>query len=104
MMTISVALAATDLNVTVMLGRLGFAFASAIPFCLIWMVHALANSDDAPRLRISVPALFCLAFVAVSLSDWIVAGARPGTPRANFIYGPAYRAFGIYFLLVFGTG
>src|SRR3989449_3983931 len=28
----------------------------------------------------------------------------PGAPTANFLYGPLHRAFGIYFLLSFGSG
>src|SRR5262249_50626006 len=104
MMSISVALAAKDPNATVVLGRLGFAFASAIPFCVIWMVDALVSSPRVPRPRLAVPVIFGLFFVFVSLSDWIVIGATAGVPRANFVYGPAYRAFGIYFLLAFGTG
>src|SRR5262249_14250389 len=46
----------------------------------------------------------CVTFVLVSLSPLIVAGAHPSVPRANFVYGPAYRLFGAYFLLSFGAG
>jgi len=36
-----------------------------------------------------------------SLSPWIVAGATLGPIKANFVYGPLHRFFGVYFLLSF---
>ena len=104
MTTISVALAAKDPHITILLGRLGFAFASAIPFWLIWTVDALSNSNDNRPSRLLLPGIPCVAFVLISLSPLIVAGATPSVPRANFVYGPAYRLFGAYFLLSFGAG
>lgn len=94
-------LARTD-NTVITLGRLGFAFASAIPFSLLWMFDAF-SPDSGRRLkpRIVVPAVFCAAFVLLSLSPWIVAGANIQSERASFTYGPAHRAFGVYFLLCF---
>ncbi|HXB03949.1 MAG TPA: hypothetical protein VNY77_03650, partial [Candidatus Angelobacter sp.] len=41
-LAISLALAANDPETTVGLGRIGFAFASGIPFSLIWMVDSLS--------------------------------------------------------------
>src|SRR5262249_39962757 len=32
---------------------------------------------------------------------WIVAGSIAGSRKANFVYGPLHRAFGVYFLLNF---
>src|SRR5262249_33666965 len=104
MTTISVALAAKDPHTTILLGRLGFAFASAIPFWLIWTVHALSNSHHKRSWHLLVPGILCVAFVLISLSPLIVAGATPSVPRANFVYGPAYQLFGAYFLLSFGAG
>jgi PAS domain S-box-containing protein len=104
MTTISVALAAKDQHHTVMLGRLGFAFATAIPFSLLWMVDALSNPKHNRTLRLILPGVLCLVFVAISFSPLIVSGAAPDVPRANFLYGPAYRFFGAYFLLSFGAG
>ena len=104
-LTISLALAASDPATTVGLGRIGFAFASAIPVTLIWMVDSLSDTRTwTRRLRHLVPGCLCLVFVALSLGPWIVSGANPGVPRANFLYGPAHRWFGIYFLLAFATG
>jgi hypothetical protein len=104
-LAISLALAASDPETTIRLGRIGFAFASGIPFTLIWMVDSLSDARTWPRrLRRLIPGCLCLLFVALSLGPWIVSGANPGVPRANFIYGPAHRWFGIYFLLVFATG
>ena len=104
-LAISLALAASDPATTVGLGRIGFAFASAIPVTLIWMVDSLSDTRTwTRRLRHLVPGCLCLVFVALSLGPWIVSGANPGVPRANFLYGPAHRWFGIYFLLVFATG
>jgi signal transduction histidine kinase len=104
-LAISLALAANDPATTVGLGRIGFAFASGIPVTLIWMVDSLSNARNwTRRLRRLIPACLCLIFVALSLGPWIVTGANPGVPRANFLYGPAHRWFGIYFLLLFATG
>jgi nitrogen-specific signal transduction histidine kinase len=104
-LAISLALAAGDPATTVGLGRIGFAFASAIPVTLIWMVDSLSDARTwTHRLRRLIPGCLCVVFVALSLGPWIVSGANPGVPRANFLYGPAHRWFGIYFLLVFATG
>jgi PAS domain S-box-containing protein len=104
-LAISLALAANDAATTIGLGRIGFAFASGIPLTLIWMVDSLSGAPAwVRRLRLLLPSGLCVVFVAISLGPWIVAGANPGTPRANFIYGPAHRWFGLYFLLCFATG
>jgi signal transduction histidine kinase len=104
-LAISLALAANDPETTVGLGRIGFAFASGIPLSLIWMVDSLSNARTWGRhLRLLIPGALCSAFVVVSLGPWIVSGANSGFPRANFLYGPAHRWFGIYFLLCFATG
>jgi PAS domain S-box-containing protein len=104
-LAISLALAANDQGTTVALGRIGFAFASAIPVTLIWMVDSLSDHRAwFRRMRLMVPGALCLVFVSLSLGPWIVSGANPGSPRSNFIYGPAHRWFGVYFLLLFLTG
>jgi len=104
-LAISLALAAQNPRDTILLGRIGFAFASGIPFTLIWMVDSLSDTDTSiRRLSITLPGLFCVIFVGVSLGPWIVAGAVLGTPRSNFVYGPLHRSFGIYFLLCFAGG
>ena len=104
-LAISLALAANDPATTIGLGRIGFAFASTIPVALLWMVDSLSDARTwTHRLRRLIPGCLCLIFVALSLGPWIVSGANPGVPRSNFIYGPAHRLFGIYFLLVFATG
>lgn len=100
--SISSALSASDPRSTVLLGRLGFAFASAIPFTLLRMFTSFRSDDDRPS---PTPALLsglsCVAFMLFSLSPWIVAGATPGPIKANFVYGPLHRFFGLYFLLSF---
>jgi PAS domain S-box-containing protein len=99
---ISFSLQAQAPDTIVTLGRLGFAFASAIPFSLLWMFDAFsADSARKHKLKIILPAASCAVFVVLSLSPWIVTGARIQPGRASFIYGPAHRAFGIYFLLCF---
>ena len=104
-LAISLALAANDPRTTVVLGRIGFAFACAIPVTLIWMVDSLSDGRTwIRRVRLLVPVALCLIFVILSLGPWIVSGANPGVPRANFLYGPAHRWFGVYFLLLFVTG
>src|SRR5262245_18261987 len=96
------ALSASDLTYTVWLGRFGFAFASAIPFTLLRMFTSFMDDDQRRRLSSSfIPASSCTLFIFLSLSPWIVAGATPGYPKANFLYGPAHPLFGLYFLLSF---
>jgi PAS domain S-box-containing protein len=100
--SISFALASESFRTTVTLGRFGFAFASAIPFSLLWMFDAFsADNGRRPKLRIVVPAIFCGCFVLLSFSPWIVAGATMQPGRASFVYGPAHKLFGVYFLLCF---
>ena len=100
--TITFALSANDLWVVVWLGRLGFAFASAIPFTLLCMFSAF--SDERAHIhkrRLIGLGLSCLLFVVLSLSPWIVAGAQSVDAHQNFIYGPAHRYFGLYFFVSF---
>ena len=99
---ISFALSARSTQTTVTLGRLGFAFASAIPFSLLWMFDAF-STDSGRRLKVKtlIPALCCVCFVLLSLSPWIVAGATIQPERASFVYGSAHKMFGVYFLLCF---
>jgi PAS domain S-box-containing protein len=101
--SISYALTSADPTRTIILGRFGFAFASAIPFTLFWMFDAFSLSDTARvrHLRTSAVGLVCFAFICASFSPWIVAGAALHGERANFLYGPAHRIFGLYFLLCF---
>jgi hypothetical protein len=100
--TITFALSAHDRWATIWLGRLGFAFASAIPFTLLCMFSAF--SDERAHIhkrRLIGIGLSCMLFVALSLSPWIVAGARSVDGHQHFIYGPAHRFFGLYFLVSF---
>ena len=99
--SISSALSAIDFHQTVVLGRLGFAFASAIPFTLLWMFDAFGADQSRWPMRVTIPGAACAVFVLLSLSPWIVAGATTSTVKAHFIYGPAHRFFGLYFLLSF---
>jgi signal transduction histidine kinase len=96
------ALSAENTTTTIVLGRFGFAFASAIPFSLLWMFDAF-SPDGGRRLKITIllAASVCAAFILLSISPWIVAGAILQPERASFIYGPAHKAFGVYFLLCF---
>jgi PAS domain S-box-containing protein len=99
---ISFSLASVTPNTIVTLGRLGFAFASVIPFSLLWMFDAFSlDAGQRRKPKILIPGTACVAFVVLSLSPWIVEGARIQPERASFIYGPAHRAFGAYFLLCF---
>ncbi len=101
--SLSLALSAKDVDRTVLLGRLAFAFASAMPFTSLWMFQAF--STPLPRTRkgeVIIPGIFCLGFILLSLSPWVVAGARPGAYRPNFIYGPLHPFFALYVILCFG--
>lgn len=84
------------------LGRLAFAFAAAIPFSLLWMFEAFSQPYDKPsRVKVAVPGLFCAFFVFLSLSPWILAGWHATSPRPRFTYGPLHPLFGIYFIMCF---
>ena len=87
---------------TLWLGRLGFGFAAAIPFGLLWMFHAF--SDGHVRFsepRVSIPGGLCLLFVLISLSPWVVTGSTETYGRQNFVYGQGHKLFGVYFLGIF---
>lgn len=100
--TITFALSANDQWAVVWLGRLGFAFASGIPFTLLCMFTAFSDERaHIHRSRVITFGLLCMLFVSLSLSPWIVAGARSLDGHQNFIYGPAHRFFGFYFLASF---
>jgi signal transduction histidine kinase len=100
--SIYVALFSQDQTTTIWLGRLGFAFASLIPYTLLFMFHAFADaSRDRRSLGSLLPGIFCAVFVTASLSPWIVAGSIATGPRVNFLYGPLHTAFGLYFIACF---
>jgi signal transduction histidine kinase len=99
--TISFALSASHPAQTTILGRFGFAFASAIPIAFFYLFLAFAEPKAGPTWRVLLPGSLAIVFIALSLSPWIVAGAIPGVPKANFKYGPVHKLFGVYFLLSF---
>jgi len=104
-LTISLALATTQPRYTVLLGRVGFAFASGIPFSLVWMVDSV--SDPRRRTRFAQLLTFgilCAVFAAASFSPYVLADAKPSLPRTAFVYGPLHRFFGIYFFACFASG
>jgi signal transduction histidine kinase len=101
-LTIYFALSTESTQYTLWLGRFGFAFASGIPFTLIWMFRAFsADPSTARDPKIFVPALLCVAFVLLSLSPWIVVGSVEAAGSRNFVYGPIHKLFGVYFLGAF---
>lgn len=95
--SISLALSSADLEVTVRLGRIGFACATPMPFALLWLFETFRTSDNWPRNRgFHIAAVACFVFVAASLSPWVLATARPGPGRPNFVYGPLHLPLGTY--------
>jgi len=98
---ISLALSTSNLGTTVICGRIGFAFASAIPFSLLWMFEAFPGPRPSRPLRVLVPGLACTAFILLSFTKLIVSGAIVGPDRPNFTYGALHPLFGVYFLLTF---
>src|SRR4030095_14165837 len=82
--SISLYLSIRDTDPNILLCRIGFASASAIPFSLLWMFESL---DDSPRRQPSRSILWaggaCALFIALSLSPLIVAGCTPPPPGAN---------------------
>src|SRR5207245_10925166 len=96
--SISVALSTGDLSSTATFGRIAFAFASAIPFSLLWMFEAFPISRPS-RLRVLIlPGSACVFFVFLSFTKWIVEGATAGSERPNFSYGAFLPLLGSFFL------
>jgi PAS domain S-box-containing protein len=100
--SISLYLSTRDVDPNILLGRLGFASASAIPFSLLWMFESLQD-DPALRARRTLAwgAALCGVFVTLSLTPLIVAGSADSSSGRNFIYGPLHPLFGAYFLTGF---
>ena len=99
--SIYLSLSSQDSTVTVWLGRLGFAFASCIPFSLLSLFRAFSDLPQTKGPAALLPGAFCALFVGFSLTPWIVGGAQIAATRTNFVYGPLHRAFGLYFLAYF---
>src|SRR5216684_6477457 len=99
--SIYLSLSSQDPTVTVWLGRLGFAFASCIPFSLLFLFRAFSDLPQTKGLAALLPGALCALFVGFSLTPWIVGGAQIAATRTNFVYGPLHRAFGLYFLACF---
>src|SRR5262249_41298344 len=85
----SLYLSTRDTDPNILLGRIGFASASAIPFSLLWMFESL---DDSPRRQPSRFILWaggaCALFIALSLSPLIVAGVNPAARRRHIPHCP----------------
>lgn len=100
--SISLALSVEDAAQTILLGRLAFAFASAMPFTLLWMFQAFPTQVAAvPKSGVFISGIFCVALIFLSLSPWIVAGANPGLETPDLLHGPLYPVFVAYTLLCF---
>ena len=101
-LTIFLALSADDPRQILWLARFGFAFASCIPFSLIWMFHAFSTEGVVAKdPRVHIPAALCGLFVLLSLSPWIVVGSTEIDGDLTVVYGPLHRLFGIYFVGAF---
>ncbi len=99
---ITLSLSTLEPTTGLILGRLAFAFASGIPFSLLWMFEAFAErSSKRSRLTITIVGVFCAAFVLLSLSPLILAHWEVSSPRPRFTYGPLHPLFGVYFLICF---
>jgi PAS domain S-box-containing protein len=100
--SISLALSTTDLHKTLPLGRLGFFFATLMPFSLVCLFRTFHR--PAPHYNKSpfvIAATLCFLFAALSISPWVVKGAAHGTGRPNFIYGPLHPLLGAYLISCF---
>jgi signal transduction histidine kinase len=101
-LTIFLALSAEEPGNVLGLARLGFAFAAAIPFSLIWMFHAFSTDRFTIRdPRVYVPAALCGLFVLLSFSPWIVSDSIEIEGRQTVVYGPLHKLFGAYFMGAF---
>src|SRR5262249_50076334 len=102
---ISLAVAANDAPHTLAFARMGFAFASGIPFSMLWMVDSVSSSPRrALSIRVALPAICCAAFVVASFTPLLVVDASPAIDRPQLTYGPLHRLFGAYFILCFASG
>jgi PAS domain S-box-containing protein len=101
--SISLYLSTRDSDPNILLGRIGFASAAAIPFSLLWMFESL---EDPPNRRFTKSLRWAgtasLLFVVLSLTPLIVAGSANSSSGRNFIYGALHPLFGVYFLSAFG--
>ena len=61
--SIYLSLSSQDPTVTVWLGRLGFAFASCIPFSLLSLFRAFSDLPQTKGLAALLPSAFCAMFV-----------------------------------------
>jgi signal transduction histidine kinase len=101
-LSIYLALSSQDQPTTIWLGRLGFAFASLIPYTLLSMFQAFSDPLRTRRDFLSLlPGLFCVSFACISFTPWIVAGSITTGDKTNFLYGPLHKPFGLYFLACF---
>lgn len=100
--SISLALSPGDLRLTVALGRLGFAFATVMPFALLWLFLAFRPpGQSAGNYGWGIAAFICLGFVCLSLSPWILSSATHGPTRPNFVYGALHPLLGAYLVACF---
>src|SRR5437870_4547608 len=79
--SIYLSLSSQDQTVTVWLGRLGFAFASCIPFSLLSLFRAFSDDQLTRSSLAFIPGVFCALFVCSSLTPWIVAGTQVTSGR-----------------------
>ncbi|MBF8261871.1 MAG: hypothetical protein HW376_1400 [candidate division NC10 bacterium] len=103
-LTIFLALSADDPRQILWSARLGFAFASSIPFSLIWMFHAFSTEGVVAKdPRFYIPAALCGLFVLLSLSPWIVIGSAEINGHHTVVYGPLHRLFCVYLMGAFNS-
>jgi len=99
---ITLSLSTLEPTTGLIFGRLSFAFASGIPFSLLWMFEAFAErSDRQSQLKIAVVGIFCTASVLLSMSPWILTHWEVSSPRPRFTHGPLHPLFAAYFILCF---
>ena len=95
--SISIALSLDDLSRSVFFGRLAFAFAGSIPFSFLVVFQAFPLRNHPPSTRgVAFPAVLCMAFIALSFTPLIVAGAQRAGSKTNFVYGILHPVFSLY--------
>jgi hypothetical protein len=95
--SISIALSLDDLSKSVIFGRLAFAFAGSIPFTFLLVFQAFPLRNQPPSTKgVVFPAVLCLAFLALSFTPLIVAGAQRTANKTNFVYGVLHPVFSAY--------
>lgn len=99
---ISLSLVSETIGQALILGRIAFAFASAIPVTVLAMFEAFSTPQRTAMPRgLRVVGCLSIVLVCASLGPWIVQAVSVETGRPRFVYGPFHPIFAACFILTF---